>query len=835
MASQYDLGTAHGTIEISASSLGRAISSMSVLGKWMLGIGALAVGGFALAVKSAAGFEQQLSRFKAVSDSTNKDIEAIRQKALQLGRDSAFGASEVAAGFVEIAKSGLGAKEILEGVGDAAVYLAAAGELDMTRSTEILVNALRTFKLEAKDATHIADVLAGAANASTSEIDDIAYSLRYAGPVAQLFGVSIEDTAAALAVFANVGIKGSTAGTTLRGILLGLAATTPKANKTLRRLGIITLDGKNALYDMNGALKPLPQVFQILQDSMKNMTPHEKVVALNAIFLRRAISGAAEAMFQGEKGFAAMRKEMGQTTAQEVMNEKLNNLKGSLKILKASIDVLLITLGSFFTPILKKVADGIRVFVNWLTELPPWLQKGVAMAIFFGGAIFLLAGAFAFFIKTLFSAYRAFRDLQKAIRIAKALFSEFFISLVTNPIFLVVAVILALIAATYLLYKNWDKVWNWIKEHKAYAIIIAAILAIFAPILLLPVILAYVLKNWKRIWTWIQNAATNAKNWIVNAFNNVIAFFKALPGKIWTALQALPGILLNLALAALQAMVQGLWAAVNGVIDFFIQLPFMILSLLLNLVVLLFQLGWMALTGLVNGLISAAPAVIGFLASLPGLMVNAVISVVTLMLQIGVQILQAIWGGIQSVVGWFVGVLQNIPGWIVGGISYVVDLIYNVGVNIIKGLWNGIEFAAGWLKDKISGLVSSIVGFFTDPLDVTSPSRVMAYIGDMMMRGLSAGLDDNLWRVANSIAAVQNAMTLVPGQLTPNGYAASMTVARGAGVEGGTVADAAVAAPASEGDGGFTYNNYAREVKPKEIVDEYSWQKMTKIARRVPV
>jgi len=269
----YSLGRAHGEIDVDASSLGRASASLKFMADRMLLLGGAAIAGFGYAVKAAADFETQMSRFKAVSDTSEKDLERVRQKALQLGRDSAFGAKQVAEGFVEIAKSGATATEVLAGLGDAAVYLAAAGEIDMALATEILINAMRQFNIEAKDAGHIADLLAGAANASTSEVDDLANSLKYAGPVAAMAGISIEDTATVLAMFANAGIKGSQAGTTLRGVILGLAANTPKAEKTLRSLGIVTLDGANAFFDLEGKLKPLPEVFQILNNALSELNP----------------------------------------------------------------------------------------------------------------------------------------------------------------------------------------------------------------------------------------------------------------------------------------------------------------------------------------------------------------------------------------------------------------------------------------------------------------------------------------------------------------------------------------------------------------------------------
>lgn len=331
----YDLGTARGRIEIDASTLGRTSAAFSTLGKSMGIIGGIAIGAFAVAVGAAANFEQQLSRFQAVTGANEKQMEALRQKALQLGRDSAYGATEVVQAFVELGKAGATTEEILGGVGDAVVHLAAAGELNMTKAAETMINAMRTFSLGADQAEHVADLLAGAANASTSEVDDLAESLRYAGPIAATAGISIDDLATTLAVFANVGIKGSQAGTVLRGMLAAIAAPSTSAEKAMRQLGLITLDGGNIFFDAAGKIKPMGDVFQILKDHLAGLTKEQQLAILKTIFQRRAMVGAARAAISGKEGFDAMREAMDRVTAKDVMEKKLDNLKGSFKILKA--------------------------------------------------------------------------------------------------------------------------------------------------------------------------------------------------------------------------------------------------------------------------------------------------------------------------------------------------------------------------------------------------------------------------------------------------------------------------------------------------------------------
>lgn len=453
MAGEYDLGTAKGTIELNASSLARAASSLNLVGNKMLLVGGLAVAGFGLAVKASADFEQQLSRFKAVTNSSGEEMDILRKKALQLGRDSAFGAGEVTKGFVEIGKAGLSARDVINGVGDAAVYLAAAGEIDMTRATEILVNVMRQFHIPAKDAVDISNLLAGAANASTLEVEDLAVSLRYVGPVAAAAGLTFRSTAEALAILGNAGIKGSTAGTSLRGILIGLASQSPKATAAMKELGFITEDGSNKFFDaqghmrkfsevaeilrgglggvgkqlldVNGKLKSTDEINKLLEGSTTSLTDKQKIQAVVTIFQRRAMASALVLAKEGKKGFDDLaHSNQFATTAQEVMQTKLDNVNGSLKILKSSVETFAIVLGSAFQGPLKFVIDLLREFTNILISLPQPVLTILASIVALGGAFLVIGGLIARFGGAAVLAYKAFRDLGNAVRLAYAIIAN---------------------------------------------------------------------------------------------------------------------------------------------------------------------------------------------------------------------------------------------------------------------------------------------------------------------------------------------------------------------------------------------------------------------------
>lgn len=237
---------------------------------------------------AAAEFERQIDHFGAVTGATQDELKQISALALEMGRTTVFSANDAAGAMVELGKAGFTTKEILAGIGPAVASLAAAGDLPLTRATEILANTLRTFNLEAKDAVYVADQLAGAANASTIEVDDLAISLRYAGGVASSLGVPLNEVADALAILGNNGIRGSAAGTTLRRILLELNPATKKQTEALMELGIIQENANFSAEQLAEAQK------RVLEANNGVARAQERVNALTEQYARAGAPATAQ-------------------------------------------------------------------------------------------------------------------------------------------------------------------------------------------------------------------------------------------------------------------------------------------------------------------------------------------------------------------------------------------------------------------------------------------------------------------------------------------------------------------------------------------------------------
>lgn len=454
----YDLGTARGTIELDASSLGRAQAAFATLGVAMLGFSAVAVGGFALVVKEAADFERVMSAVKAVSGATDEQMQQLRDTALELGANTVFAATDIGRAMEQLAKAGITTEEILGGAAEATITLAAAAGEELAGGVDaaavVIANAMRTFSAGADELDHFADVIVGAAASSTISVDDMATSMTYAGPIAASLGLSIDDLSAALAILGDRGIRGSTAGTSLRGVLLSLQGTSGPARQALEELGIITQDGANAFYDMHGNLKPLPEVMQILGDATRNLSEQERVAAFNAIFQRRAMNAAMILADQGAAGFDAYAAAIAGIDAGDVAATKLDNLSGDMTLLKNNVNALVISVGLKFQDMLRGWVQGLDRVVDWLHTLDPALLANVVQIVAMAGVLTGLLGGMSLAISMGLRMYRNFVHLAEGIRIVIGAMRLLTTTLLTNPWFLLIAAIVALGVVLYDAYQN---------------------------------------------------------------------------------------------------------------------------------------------------------------------------------------------------------------------------------------------------------------------------------------------------------------------------------------------------------------------------------------------
>lgn len=331
----------------------------------ILGVGAGAVGIGGLITNSAQksmDFTAEISNIKALTGMQGAEIEAVRQRALDLGKSTKYSALEAAQGMTELLKAGVDTKSVLGEASQAALDLAAAGDLSLTEAAEVMSTAMNVFGT--KDATHVADLLAGAANASATDVHEMKYAFSQVAADAHGVGMSIDDVNVALATFAQYGQKGEKAGTGLRNMLNNLQPHTKPATETFSKFNFLDSNGNSVFYTAEGKLKSMAEIADIMQKNLGKLNPAELDMALYDMFGVEGKGLAKVIMEQGAKAFIAMEKEMKKFTASSVALEKLNNAKGDIEQLRGAFETFQIEALAPLEPAIRVVATAFTDFFS---------------------------------------------------------------------------------------------------------------------------------------------------------------------------------------------------------------------------------------------------------------------------------------------------------------------------------------------------------------------------------------------------------------------------------------------------------------------------------------
>ncbi|MCP2163099.1 phage tail tape measure protein, partial [Williamsia serinedens] len=325
-----------GSAQRDATSAGRSTgnSFASSFGSSLKGIGAAAgvTGGIAAvagamksAISSGMDFTTSLNTMQAVAGASSAQIAQVSEKARQLGTDNQLAATssvDAAQAMVELAKGGFTVDQSMQAA-RGTLQLAAAAQISAADAATIQSQALQAFGKDASFAGTASDILANAANQSSAEITDVAMAFQQSGAVANQFGLSMNDTAATIALLANAGIQGSDAGTLLKSTLLALTDQGKPAQAAIQELGL-------TVYDAQGKFVGMEQLFGQLQTASKRMTPEMYQAATATLFGSDAARIAGVAAQQGAQGFDKMRDAMGQQgAAAAVAAAKMNGLPGA--------------------------------------------------------------------------------------------------------------------------------------------------------------------------------------------------------------------------------------------------------------------------------------------------------------------------------------------------------------------------------------------------------------------------------------------------------------------------------------------------------------------------
>lgn len=322
------------------------------------GIATTAIGAIGTyAIKVGSDFEAGMSKVQAISGATKDEIEKLTEKAREMGAKTKFSASESAEAFEYMAMAGWKTEDMLNGI-EGIMNLAAASGENLGSVSDIVTDALTAFGLQAKDSGHFADVLAKASSNSNTNVGLMGATFKYVAPIAGSMKYSIEDTAVAIGLMANAGIKGEQAGTALRSMLTRLVKPPKEAATALDKLNI---SAKNS----DGTMKPLSETMKELRTKFSNLTESEKASYAASIAGQEAMSGMLAIVNASDSDFEKLTQAINNSdgATKEMADTMNNNLKGATTIMKSNMESLGIAIyDKFKGPATKGINSVTEVF-----------------------------------------------------------------------------------------------------------------------------------------------------------------------------------------------------------------------------------------------------------------------------------------------------------------------------------------------------------------------------------------------------------------------------------------------------------------------------------------
>lgn len=388
-------------MEDARGSVDRLKGSFDAVQKGATIMGGAVLTGIGASVKIAADFEQSIARVGAISGATGDDLKRLEDMAREMGATTTFSASEAAGALEFLSMAGYTVDDSISSL-PGVLNLAAAAQVDLATSADIVSNIMQGFGMEASETGTAVDILSKTMNTANTDLPQLGGAMKMVAPVANALGISMEDTSTAIAMMSNAGIQGSQAGTTLRAALISLANPTGQTAKAMEELGIEVTDSE-------GAMKPLPELIGHVAGKLDGMTEAQKTQTAAQLVGREAASGFLALLEVGEDGLADYSQALTDSagTAQTMADVQNDTVNGAFKAFQSALEEVGIAVGNEYLPAVRNIIDTGTDIMRWLGDLNPEL---ITMALNFAGATAAIAvtittlGKLAIAVKGLFAA-----------------------------------------------------------------------------------------------------------------------------------------------------------------------------------------------------------------------------------------------------------------------------------------------------------------------------------------------------------------------------------------------------------------------------------------------
>lgn len=790
--------TALSKIDVAGQKMETVGNSIAGAGKKMMGVTTVIGGVGVAAVKTAADFDSAMSQVAAVSGATGKDFDALRNKAREMGAKTKFSATEAAEAMNYMAMAGWKTEDMLDGI-EGVMNLAAASGEDLAATSDIVTDALTAFGLSAKDSGHFADILAAASSNANTNVSMMGETFKYCAPIAGALGFSAEDTAEAIGLMANAGIKSSQAGTALRTIMNNLAGDVKISGKAIGDVTIATTNADSSMRDLSDILADCRSAFG-------NLTESEKAQAAESLVGKNAMSGFLALMNAGEDDIAKLSSAIDNCdgSAEKMAMTMQDNLAGQLTILKSQLQELAISFGDILMPAIRSIVSKLQGFVDKLNGMDEGTKRTIVtiallvasigpLLVIIGTAISKIGVAMQGVVKLA----NCISKLKVSVQGGTGVLGKLGAALggISAPVLAVVAVIAVLVAAFIHLWKTNEGfrdaiigTWNRIKDTisgfcqgivdrlnalgfqftdivdvlktvwdgfcQVLAPIFEGVFNNIANILstvtgvitgILDVFIGIFTGNWSQAWTGVKEIFSSIWNGISSFFTNILNVIKGVADVVlgWF------GTSWNEVWTNIKTFFEGIW---NGIATFFttiwetlknvvtvgIMAIGSILSAAFDIITLPFRFIWENCKEIIISVWDAIKSKVSTV-------IHAVASVISTVMNAIKTVFSTVWNAIKTVVT-----------TVVNAIKSVVTTVFNAIKSTATTVWNAIKAAVTTPVNAIKSTVTTV--FNSVKSTVTSIFNGIKSTATSVWNGIKTAITTPIEAAKNKVKSVVDAI-----------------------------------------------------------------------------
>jgi TP901 family phage tail tape measure protein len=431
-------------LETIQKSVNKTAASMEKVGKSMsLYVTAplAAIGG--IATKINMDFDDSMRKVMATTNSTMEEFNKLKITAQQMGAQTRYSASESAEAMNYMALAGWKTEQIISGI-PAVLNLAAASGENLARVSDIVTDGLTAFGKSADYSNRFTDILAATAANANTNIAMLGDGFKYVAPLAGSLGFAVEDTALALGLMANAGIKGSQGGTALRSLLTRLVKPTAESARAMNDLGI-------SVSNADGTMKPLSDIMTELRGKLAQLPPAQQAMYSGMLAGQEALSGLLAIVNTSEEDFTKLGTSLENSggTAQRMAEQMEGGLGGAMRSLASITESLMIQIGEILTPAMSAIVSVAQSVVTWFTSLSTTTKTVMVVIGALAAAVGPVLVGIGFLGTTILPMVTAGMATLGTVTLATL-----------GPI---AAIGAAVVGLGILIYKNWDSIVSYFK------------------------------------------------------------------------------------------------------------------------------------------------------------------------------------------------------------------------------------------------------------------------------------------------------------------------------------------------------------------------------------